>query len=1565
LEPVLADAQLPVALSPDPFSRALDWVSVPAGSSVWEVLAAAVDEKRLPAAELWRTEIYVDAARLPRETALDTVLHEGQLVSVQVEPLGGGGGGRKNVGQILLQIAVIAATAWIGGAGGGLIANALPMGTSSLMARTVIGAAQLAVAAGGMALSAALFKPETNQAKANDRYALQSSANRYRPWEPFPVALGEVIAAPDLAVKTHTRTVGDEVWLYGILGVHYGPCETSEEKIGDTLISSMGPGEVQIVKHLTPGPRTFQLCPDDVDEVQFNEQLEATPSSSTPIVRGVGGEGERFDFDLFLPGGLHFAKDDGRILATSVTVFVRYRPVDETGTPTGTGAWTAGLTISLSSTTRDPWRVTRSLSLPLGRYEFEIRRSSPADDNRKRADGVMLTAIKAIAFRKPVVDETLSLIEFRVRATAVNQGSLAAITMRIKPKCQTWTGSAWGPEVATSNPAALTRWLLTGPCPAKPLAPTMADARLRAWSALCDEYGWTTNIYLTESRSQSDGLSLLEQAGRASLFWDGVQVVASAWVEKPAPRQLFAGANLRDHQWEYVYSEPLHAFRVEFQNIDKGGEPDEVFVYADGYAATAGGGKQAATLIERVRLEGQKTLTRAYKDGRWRMAARTHQRRIDTWRADIEHIVCEYGDRVRVAWPRLGAGSTSARVRSRRWSGGQVSGLRLTEPVQMEPGKSYALDLRLADQLLTAVPVVNPATTQPVVTREIQFAAPRMPGVAPMRDDLIAFGPSTQVSEDVEIIDIQPDDDLGATLTGVRYVAPLLMAAETGPVPPLQSGITGQRSADPPRPTLLGVQVTPSGAVVSFAMPTWRGSPITGYSCRWRAQPPAGESGGWMPLPTLGGDALSLKTPPLEEAPVLESGEEATRIEVQIVALTAAGRASPPLTAVASLPVVATPIEDDWQITPQLPTTAGVQLPAFDIVGTVSAARVGRVLVEFGSSESGPFAQAFDGPPVNGAVRAAASGLKAGEQVWFAISYWSPQGVPSGRFVFGPYTTPGMIAGDTQNVGGVPAPDLLEVIGDHMLELEALVASGAVIETRTTALEASFNASNPVIPVSSPTAKDAYTFSTGAPSAATSLPAANVYSVAGEGQVLLHKGSVFMGPKELVDIKPDRFYKPRFRARRKVNVPVGTNTAYWALRLFGDGDANLGNYPSQNLGLLNIADGWKDFEGAYVSGAAILAAAAGTIRARPMVRFGSDGSSANQGEVEVSAFSFEEVTGEAKIAARVTETETAVAGADGLLAYWKREAAVPGASAFIIAQAKSSSGAAPTSSVAIGGSMVAIANPAEDGGYRVAMKTENFETIFYGGLSAASFTLLGNGVQWQLAYRSKTFVRGDGETISFGANLGGLPQYEFLRDNLLPLSAGETYALTLTSLTATGATVSAKINVPGSPGAQSNGPTSAVQSSGPRYQLGVTAASKPVSADGMYSVSGGVQGYVRVYAKLEEETEITVSGTVVLWARKAGVWAQVGTASWSHTGTYFNPGLSPISVPFTAGYSGVIQMGSSVESIGVTIGTAGAGTSSVDVSSLSTSWMSQSTPSGVRSALASGAKTTIRIIPQG
>lgn len=891
----MADGSVPIAVSAIPFhSRTPRELAVVEGSTVRGALRAAVEAGILPEADLRsvlpRTNVMVNGRLLPRETALDHRLSATDVVNIEVVELGGGGGG-KDVGQILLTLAVIAVSAWVGGpAGAGL-------GLKSAFMRAV---ASATVMAAGQAAIGVLFAPDVEaKSKANDRYALQAASNQYRPWGPFPVCLGEVVIAPDLAVKTFTRNEGDDVWIHGILAPHFGACEIADLKIGDTLASSMGAADAKFAYHLAPGPRTFSLYPNDVDQLDLQEELEATTSTATTVVRAASSEGQQFEFDFFLPAGLHFQKDDGRTISASVTLTVRRREIDENGDPVGAGTWANAATWSLSSTTKEPWRVTRSVSLPLGRYEFEVKRSVKPDGNEKRRDSVAWTAVRAVAFRKPVVDETLSLIEFAIRATALNQGTLAPITCRVTPIAATWDAVAgvWTAPQPTSNPAALTRWLLTGPASVVPLEPSEADVRLRTWSQLCDVYGWTANIFMAEPRTQQEALGLLEMAGRASLFWDGTQIAAAPWVDKAAPRQLFAGDNLKDHRWKIDYPEPVHALRVEFQNLDEGGEPDELHVYADGYGEQAGPGVQAAVIVEALRLEGQKTAARAWRDGRWALASRLHQRRTDTWQAPIEHLASSYGDRVRLAWDKLDQ-AAGVRVRARRLDGSTVVGLRLTQPVEFEPGESYALDLRTPDQVHAAVPVINPATSGPVVTREVTFVTPRTAAASPRAGDKVAFGVPTRLSEDVEIVGIEPADDFTAVLTGLRYVAPLLLAAEAGPIPELQTRLSRARSLNPPAPRLLGVQPDPQGVRVSFDFVPWTGSPLAGFAARWRPTPAAGDDAGWLTLPPLDPTARVLVTPPPRAlAAVLGDLEGETRIDVEIRAFTAAGQSSPtPLT---------------------------------------------------------------------------------------------------------------------------------------------------------------------------------------------------------------------------------------------------------------------------------------------------------------------------------------------------------------------------------------------------------------------------------------------------------------------------------------------------------------------------------------------------------------------------------------------------------------------------------------------------------------------------------------------
>lgn len=876
------NAEAEVAHVSLPFAVAPRQILAFPGETLRIVLARAIDAGALPVGDLERTVVYRNGVALEREETLDAIINGGDQINVVVEPEGGGGR-KKDVGQVLFQLVIIAASAWVGG--GGLAF----LGASTLV-RAVAAAAVMAV---GSAVSAELFKPEATGGSSGDKFALQGATNQWRPWQSMPLALGAVVVAPDMAAKTFTRNIGDDNWIFGILGLHYGPCAVSELRIGDTLVSSLGADEFAMVEHLAPGPRTFSLYPNDTDQLDLTEELNK--DGATAVVRAAGSDGETFELDFFLPEGLHFAKDDGRVINASVSVTVRVRPLDDLGLPAG--AWTAGGSFSLTNKTREPVRHTLTIQRPLGRYEFEVIRNVPDDANEKRHDMIVLVAIKAIAFRKPVADEVLSIIEFKVKATSLNQGTLAAITCRVEPICEVWdaVSADWTAPEPTSNPAALTRWLMTGPAPAKPLALDQADTGLTDWYDTCEQYDWMAGLYITADQSQKDVLALIEAAGRASLWWDGQALQAACWAERAAPRQLFTGRNLRDRSGSIVYPEVVHALRVEFANIAERGEADEVYVYASGYGPMADPEADppllAASRVEAFRVDGQRSIQRAYRDGVWELERRRLQRRVETWMTDVEYLSASYGDRVLLSWRGVAEGLGEARVRARRFAGGLVTGLRLDQDVEMEAGEDYAADLRFAGQTVRGVDLVTTAGA----SREIVFATPRAVEDSPAAGDLIAWGKAGTVTSDLELVGIEPAEDLTARLTGRKYVAPALIAAEQADLPGLTTGLTGSSRRKPPTPFLLGTQGAASGVRVSFSVAPWSGSPIVSITARWRVTPDDPDAGGWTDLPPLAASGRMLTTPPPRLLPTLAGDDRDATLDVEVRTVTAAGQVSDPL----------------------------------------------------------------------------------------------------------------------------------------------------------------------------------------------------------------------------------------------------------------------------------------------------------------------------------------------------------------------------------------------------------------------------------------------------------------------------------------------------------------------------------------------------------------------------------------------------------------------------------------------------------------------------------------------
>jgi hypothetical protein len=116
--------------------------------------------------------------------------------------------------------------------------------------------------------------------------------------------------------------------------------------------------------------------------------------------------------------------------------------------------------------------------------------------------------------------------------------------------------------------------------------------------------------------------------------------------------------------------------------------------------------------------------------------------------------------------------------------------------------------------------------------------------------------------------------------------------------------------------------------------------------------------------------------------------------------------ASPSLTA--PDPVPTTPASGDWTIVARPVEASGVQQPGLIVTGPAVNENIGTVLVEYSTSGSGPWVQAYSGPPTIASVEI--NGLIGGTAYYVGITYWSVRGVPSAQLVKGPYTAPGMVS---------------------------------------------------------------------------------------------------------------------------------------------------------------------------------------------------------------------------------------------------------------------------------------------------------------------------------------------------------------------------------------------------------------------------------------------------------------------------------------------------------------------------------------------------------------------------
>jgi len=217
-------------------------------------------------------------------------------------------------------------------------------------------------------------------------------------------------------------------------------------------------------------------------------------------------------------------------------------------------------------------------------------------------------------------------------------------------------------------------------------------------------------------------------------------------------------------------------------------------------------GTQPATEFTDLSLWGVADADQAWRDARYHIASHRLRPEIFTISADVEHIVCNRGDLVRVSHDVIGVGYGGARIKSVTNSGGAFVSATMDEEFYFDPSRSYAARLRADDGTELLVNVVNQGGTSDQLVAET--ATSYGANAAPAVGDLLLFGERSTESMECIVQRISPRNDLTATLELIEYNAAVY---DPGTIPQYTTTLTLQNSPnllEPVTPEIVGEPIS-------------------------------------------------------------------------------------------------------------------------------------------------------------------------------------------------------------------------------------------------------------------------------------------------------------------------------------------------------------------------------------------------------------------------------------------------------------------------------------------------------------------------------------------------------------------------------------------------------------------------------------------------------------------------------------------------------------------------------------------------------------------------------------
>ena len=318
--------------------------------------------------------------------------------------------------------------------------------------------------------------------------------------------------------------------------------------------------------------------------------------------------------------------------------------------------------VTVSDATAESFVVSRRFVFPqAGQYDIRIRRETPDNvDNDRILDEVNLLSIRSVTYQNPIKQRDISGTAIRIKATDQLNGTLDKYNAIVSSLVTGYdpVSGFWKPNIISSNPADLFRYVLQSPAFAKRLPDNRIDiTKLEEWWKYCHDTGLTYNRIIDYEASIDDVLNDICAAGVATLSKiDGLYSVIID-NERPVIKGLVTPRNSYNYKGSLTYPEIPHALRVQFRNSEKGYETDERIVYDEGY------NEANAQLYERVEFLSCTNSDLAYWYAKRYYATMKLQPETHTFQMDFENLTFNRGDRITLVNDVILVGAGQGRIK--------------------------------------------------------------------------------------------------------------------------------------------------------------------------------------------------------------------------------------------------------------------------------------------------------------------------------------------------------------------------------------------------------------------------------------------------------------------------------------------------------------------------------------------------------------------------------------------------------------------------------------------------------------------------------------------------------------------------------------------------------------------------------------------------------------------------------------------------------------------------------------------------------------------------------------